>query len=62
MNVGLLIAGIGMSCLTAWMLISGSAGTTREMWRREDEPIVYWSVLGIGAVAALLLLALSLRR
>ena len=62
MSAGPLLAGVALAGLTIWMLLTGSAGTSRDMWRRDDEPLVYWAVIGIGVLASGALLMFGFTR
>jgi hypothetical protein len=61
MDAGALIASIVFAVSTVWMLISGSAGIRLDLWRREDEPLVYWSVVALGLLGTAVTLVMAFR-
>jgi hypothetical protein len=59
MNVAALVVGLLGVFAVGHALVSGSAAADGEGFRREDEPLLYWSITAAGAAITCFLLYLG---
>ena len=60
MHLEALIPALALGGGTLWMLVTGTAKTTRRnVWSREHEPFAYWTFVGLGVLATLFFLVLA---
>lgn len=61
MNVPALVVGALTAAVTIRGLLNGSGSVDGEGFRREEEPLLYWSIIAAGAAIAAFLLYFGLR-